>query len=406
MGSYKLSGIKVVEVAEYAVAPAAGAVLADWGADVVKVEHAVRGDAIRGIAIEGVKPGMGGLNFLFESVNRSKRSISLDLSKPEGREVILKLAAEADVFLCNYRESTRRKLGIDVDDIRAVRPDIVYGRVTAYGPRGAEVNRRGYDSLTWWYGTGAAVGGLPLDAPLPSPLPGPAFGDIQTGTHLAGGIAAALFHRERTGEGSVVDTSLLGSGVWAMSPTLLAINISGAEIGPVWDHKKVVNPLFNVYRTSDDRFVALNMLQADQYWSRFCVVIDREDLIDDPRYSTMALREANREECIAILDDVFATRPYDEWAKRLSEQDGIWGPVSRISDMAHDQQVWDNEFLQVVDYGDGRSVMLSPPPAQFDETAPVMRRAPEFGEHTEEILLEVGFDWPAIGELREKGAIG
>jgi crotonobetainyl-CoA:carnitine CoA-transferase CaiB-like acyl-CoA transferase len=406
MASQPLSGIRVLEVAEYAVAPSGGAVLADWGADVIKIEHPVRGDAIRGAHNDGVGPGNEGLNFLWEPFDRGKRSIGVNFTVPEGYEILVELVRQADVFLCSYLEPTRRKNGIDVDDILRVNPSIIYGRVTAYGTRGPQANNRGFDGLTYWNGSGAAMAARTTDSEYPAPLPGPAFGDIQTGMTVAGGVAAALFHRERTGEGGVVDVSLLGVGVWAMSASLVAAELGGWETPVRFDRRNVRNPLYNVYRTGDDCFIALNMGKSDVYWGDVCSVIERMDLFEDPLFANMDARSENRARCIAELDVTFGSRTLEEWKLALSKQEGPWGEVLDVGALKRDPQVWENGYLQVVDYGDGRRLSLCPAPVQFDDALPsALRRAPELAEHTEEVLVELGKDWPAIAELRARGAI-
>jgi crotonobetainyl-CoA:carnitine CoA-transferase CaiB-like acyl-CoA transferase len=406
MGSQKLSGIRVLEVAEYAVAPSGSAVLASWGADVIKIEHPVRGDAIRGIQNDGVGPGKAGLNYLWEPFNYSKRSVGLNFKTAEGYEILEQLIRWADVFICNYREPTRQQNRLDVEHIQKIKPSIIYGRVTAYGTRGALAQSRGYDGLTYWNGSGAGLAARTVDSEYPAPLPGPAFGDIQTGLTLAAGITAALFHRERTGEGGVVDVSLLGTGVWAMSASLVAAELGGWDAPAKFDRTNVRNPLYNVYRTEDGAFIALNMGKADVYWPGVCAAIGRPDLIDDPRFTNMDARSEHRAECVAELDAAFASRSLAEWEKILSEQDGPWGVVLNVGELNRNQQVWDNGYLQLVDYGDGRKLSLCPAPIQFDEMLPApLRRPPELAEHTEEVMLELGLDWPAITQLKDNGTL-
>ena len=229
-----MRGIRVLEVAEHTFVPAASAILADWGADVIKIEHVERGDAMRGLARTGVMPlGDGGVHALLEHSNRGKRSLGLDLSSTEGVEVLHRLAATADVFLTNKLPSIRRRLGLDVDDIRAHNPRVIYVSGTGYGPTGPDADKGGYDILGYWCRSGLAIGATPTD--LEDRLisqPAPAYGDSIGAMTIAGGIAAALLHRERTGESPTVDVSLLGTGMWAAGAAIAL----GAQLGIPWQH--------------------------------------------------------------------------------------------------------------------------------------------------------------------------
>lgn len=401
-----MQGIRVVEVAEYGMVPSAVAVLADWGADVVKIEHATRADPIRGVMAWGVPPNTGGFTYLWEPFNRGKRSVALDLTVPEAYDVLIQLVKEADIFVTNFLPSTRKKLRIDVEDLRSVNPNLIYGRGSAHGPKGEEADRGGFDGLTYWLRSGAGWAAMPANSDQLITLPAPAFGDIQTGMGLAGGLSAALFHRERTGEATVVDISLLSSGVWAMQTSLVGANISNQREMQHTDRTSAWNPLSNQYRTKDGRFIALGMLQPDRFWEKFCRISGRDDLAEDPRYLNINIRAENNKSCIADLDALFATKTLDEWVEILSRQDGPWSVVQVVTDLNNDKQVWENGFLQVVDYGDGRKLTLASPPVQFNETPPDLRPAPEHGAHTEEVLLEMGLGWDDISRLRQRGALG
>jgi crotonobetainyl-CoA:carnitine CoA-transferase CaiB-like acyl-CoA transferase len=403
-----LEGIRVLEVAEYGMVPSAGAVLGEWGADVVKIEHAHRGDPVRGLSTAGVAPGTNGFTPMWEPFNRSKRSVGVDIAVSEGRDIILKLAETADVFLTSFLPSARRKLGIEVEDLRAVNPNIIYARGSAHGQLGPEAEAGGFDGLTYWLRCGIAMGTIPTGCTELTMQPGPGFGDVQTGMTLAGGVAGALFHRERTGEALEVDTSLLAQGCWAMMGSVVAVNLAGLEEMPR-DHRNrlaAVNPLMNTYRTSDNRWFILGMLQPDRYWAEFCQAIGHEELIEDPMFADIGSRTQNREKCIALLDAIFGAAPLSHWEERLSQQGGPWSAAQRVGELGRDEQAWANGYFQSVDYGDGRSITLGTAPVQFNKEAAALRRAPEFAEHTEEVLLEVGHTWEDIDRLRESKAIG
>jgi crotonobetainyl-CoA:carnitine CoA-transferase CaiB-like acyl-CoA transferase len=401
-GGKPLAGIRVLEVAMYGFVPSAGAVLADWGADVIKVEHAVTGDPQRGLRqIGAYKIGEGDRNPNIEHANRGKRSIGLQLGTPGGREVLYELARRADVFLTSFLPGHRRKFGIEVADIRAVSPQIIYARGSALGPRGAESDRGGYDMTAFWSrGTSAASLTPPNVEGLISPPP--AYGDTISGTNLAGGIAAALLKRERTGEPSVVDVSLLGSGLWTMGHALsLSLHLKKPWTAPPQGSRGALsNPLSGLYRTADDRYISFVMLQPGKFWADVCQHIGRPELADDPRFATAELIAANAADGSAILAEAIATRTLPEWAERFATLAGPWAPVQDTLQAQGDAQVRANEYILPAD---GMELVSSP--VQFDVTAPELRPAPEFAAQTEEILLELGLDWDRIIALKSAGAV-
>jgi crotonobetainyl-CoA:carnitine CoA-transferase CaiB-like acyl-CoA transferase len=401
-----LEGVRVLEVSEYVMVPAAAAVLADWGADVIKVEHAERGDVVRSTTSWGVRPGINGFTYVWEGFNRGKRSVGLDLSKPEGRELLVELVKRADVFLTNFLPGTCRKLKIEAEDIRAINPKIIYGRGSAHGPKGPEAERGGFDGSTYWQRSGASLSAMAEGATDLVTLPAPAFGDSQTGMAFAGGIVGALFHRERTGESVVVDCSLLASGMWAMQAALIGANLMGVEMLKNSNRATASSPLTNNYRTSDGQFISLAMLQGDRYWPNFCKLIGREDLAADPRFATVDARAENNIACIQELDAIFAQHPLAWWEELLSRQDGQWTAVRPVTALNDDPQARVNGFIQTVDYGGGRSLNLVASPVQFDEQPPELKPAPELGMHTEQVLNEeLGIDWDRILELKDRRVI-
>jgi len=396
-----MEGIRVLEVAMYGFVPSAGAVLADWGADVIKVEHAVTGDPQRGLRQIGAYQVSGEPNPNFEHANRGKRSIGLDVSVPEGRDLLYELAGRADVFLTNFLPGARQRFAIDVDDIRKVNPAIIYARGSALGPRGVEANRGGYDMTAFWSrGTSAASLTPPnLDGLISPP---PAYGDTISGTNLAGGIAAALFKRERTGEPSVVDVSLFGSGLWTMGHALtLSLYLNETWVAPPMGSRGAMsNPLSGLYKTADGRYLSLVMLQPAKYWADVCQHIGRPELADDPRFATHELIAANADEASQILADVIGARPLAEWAERLATLAGPWAPVQDTLQAGKDAQARANEYFRQT----GEMEVVSSP-VQFDVTAPDLGPAPGFAAQTEEILQELGLDWDRIIALKAAGAV-
>ena len=397
-----LDGIRVLEVAMYGFVPSAGAVLAEWGADVIKVEHAVTGDPQRGLRQTGPLRVEGDPNPNIEHANRGKRSIGLDVSKPQGREVLLELAKRADVFLTSFLPGHRAKFGIDVDDIRAVNPNVVYARGSALGPRGLEAEKGGYDMTAFWCRAGTAATITPPGIEGMIGPPGPAYGDTISGTNLAGGIAAALLKRERTGEASVVDVSLLGSGLWAMGHTVaLTSHLNQLMVQPPPGvHGSPINPLVGVYRTKDDRFISLVMMQPTKFWADVCRHVDREDLVDDPRFATAESIAEHTGEAVEILREVIATRTLPEWSERFATLAGPWAPVQDTLQAAQDTQIRSNEYI--VTAGE---LELVANPVQFDVAAPHTGPAPGFAEQTDDILLELDLDWDRIIELKTAGVV-
>lgn len=397
-----LEGIRVLEVAMYGFVPSAGGVLAEWGADVVKVEHAVTGDPQRGLRQTGSLRVEGDPNPNIEHANRRKRSLGLDMSVPEGKEVLYELARRSDVFLTSFLPGHRRKFGIDVDDIRAVNPTIIYARGSALGPRGAEAEKGGYDMTAFWCRAGTAATITPSGMEGMIGPPGPAYGDTISGTNLAGGIAAALLKRERTGEPSIVDVSLLGSGLWSMGHTVALTKHLGQRLEalPPGVHGAPNNPLVGLYTTSDGRYISLVMMQPTKFWADVCRHIDRPDLAGDPRYATDEQIAANTAEAVEILTKAIATRTLAEWTERFATLAGQWAPVQDTLQAADDPQVRANEY--VVQAGE---LELVANPVQFDVAAPESGPAPGFAEQTDEILMELGFDWDRIIELKTAGAV-
>jgi crotonobetainyl-CoA:carnitine CoA-transferase CaiB-like acyl-CoA transferase len=400
-----LRGVRVLEVAAWTFVPAAGAVLADWGADVIKVEHPVMGDPQRGLVSMGLIPGGdGAVNYIIEQPNRGKRSIGLDISTDGGREVLYQLAEKSDVFLTSFLPQVRQKLKIDVEHIREVNPSIVYARGSGQGPIGPDREKGGYDGCSYWGRGGVANALTPGDSAYP--IGGrPAFGDLAGGMAIAGGIAAGLLQRANTGTAPVIDVSLLGLAMWQLSPDIVASGLYGGDPMPKFDRSTSPNPLVGNYRTKDDRFITLMMLQADRFWPDFCEHIGRPDLIEDPRFADGAGRYANAKECVAIIDEVFASRTFEEWKAALATLAGVWSPGQMPSELADDPMVQANGYLSTVERADGNNYDLVTNPVQMDEKAEKLTPAPEHGQHTEEILLELGLDWDAIIAYKDAGAV-
>ena len=399
-----MKGIRVLEVAEHTFVPAASAVLADWGADVIKVEHAERGDAMRGLGQTGVLDLSKGVHVLLEHSNRGKRSIGLDLTKPGGLEVLYAIAETADVFLTNKLPKHLDKLRIDEETIRSHNPKIIYVRGTAFGPNGPDKDRGGYDMTGYWCRAGSADAATGEGADL-AMQPGPAYGDSIGGMTIAGGIAAALFRRERTGVAGSVDVSLLATGAWAMSAAIALSLQHGVPFQPARMARTGMNPLSAAYRTRDERYLSLVMLQAFHYWPDFCDHIERPDLLEDPRFDSHAQLNANGAEAKAIIQDVIGQQPLAYWVERFKTLKGQWTVVQNTLEVAADPQVRANGYMVEAETAEGVPFELVAAPVQFDGEPGRTRRAPGFNEHADEILEEIGIDAEAALALRVAGAL-
>jgi crotonobetainyl-CoA:carnitine CoA-transferase CaiB-like acyl-CoA transferase len=397
-----LDGVRVIEVSMWAFVPSAGAVLADWGADVVKVE-APTGDPIRGLTVGGVG-ARGGVAWTFELFNRGKRAIALDLNQPDAQEIVHQLARDADVFLVSLLPAAREKLRVDEAAIREVNPSIIYAAGSGAGPAGPEAGKGGYDSISFW-SRGSVAASVTPDGLPPVAMPSGAFGDSLSGMALAGGIAAALVHKARTGEGSTVDGSLLGTAMWAMQMSIVGAAVAGIDEMPKGSRESVPNPLVNNYQTSDGRWIALCMLQPDAYWDPFCRHIGRADLAEDARFATGPERAAHGGEAVAELDKTFAAKSLEDWKPILAGQRGQWDVVNKVSDVIVDQQALANGFVQRVDHGEAGVLPIIASPVLVDREAPALGPAPALGADTDDLLLAMGWDWDRILEAKATGSV-
>ena len=395
-------GVRVVELAQWVFVPVAGALLADWGADVIRIERP-EGDPYRGLMTQGIGTDSGGVNLSVALANRGKRSVALDLRRDEGRAVLEQLLATADVFLTNFRPGALGRLGLDAETLTARYPKLVYARGHGYGVRGPDADRPGYDASAFWARGGLAHVLTPADREQPIGQRG-AMGDRNGAMALAFGIAASLFKRNRTERGTVVDVSLLGTAMWTLSSDVLAA-LQGQRPRAMSGGGAYVNPLVGSYRTQDGRHISLVFLEADRYWADFCRVLEREDLVDDPRFVDLSARREHAAECVAELSAEFAKRTFADWKVRLAGIDAPWAPVQAVEELLDDPQVIANDYLGDVAVDGSESYRLPTVPVQFDERPPALRRAPEHGEHTEMVLQELGYSWEQIGALAEAGVI-
>ncbi len=395
-------GVRVVELAQWVFVPVAGALLADWGADVVHVEPK-EGDPYRGLITQGIGAEGGRINLSLALANRGKRSIALDIRSDEGLRLLHKLLETADVFLTSLRPGALARLGLDSDELRKRYPGLIYARGHGYGARGPDADMAGYDATAFWARGGMAHILTPPERDYPISQRG-AMGDRNGAMALAFGVTAALLKRSRTGVGCVVDVSLLSTAMWTLSSDLLAA-LGGTEPQPASGRGPQVNPLVGVYRTKDGRHIQLVFLQPDRYWPDFCRTVGRSDLLEDARFADMAVRRENAAVLVTELDREFAKHTFAEWKDILSGLDAPWAPMQTISELLDDVQVQANGYIGDVVIDGETAYRLPAVPVQFDGCPPPLRRAPEHGEDTETLLLELGYQWEEISSFRESGVI-
>lgn len=396
-----LDGIRVVELGVWVAGPSAAMILADWGADVIKVE-ALTGDPYRGFfrAVAGVDAPV---NPMFELDNRGKRSLQVNVGTPEGGEIVAGLTADADVFVTNLRPVALKRFGLDYPDLSVRNPRLIYARITGYGEEGPDQERPTYDLGAFWSRAGIAAALTPPDSEPPYMRGG--FGDHTTGLALTAGILGALYARERTSRGQLVTTSLFRTGTYIIGFDINAtLRFGTAFQQPT--RATMPNPLTSCYLSSDGRWIWLLGLQADRHWPDLVRAVERPQWLENPRFKDIRARAAHVGELVAELDEIFATRTFDDWAERLDRAGMWWAPVNSPEQVVADRQLEGAGAVVEVPTGDGQTVRMVSSPVDFSETTWSPRGAvPEAGQHTEEILLDRGYTWDDIANLKERGVI-
>jgi len=404
-----MQGVKVLEVAQYTFVPVASAILAEWGADVIKVENPGVGDTQRGFINLSGRALDANRHILMEHANRGKRSIGIDLRSEEGQQILYKLAADCDIFLTNYLPAARRNFKIDFEDLRAHNSNIIYVRGSSFGDKGEQREMGGFDSTAFWARGGSAATVTPPDLAGPLGQPGGAYGDSIGGMNIAGGMAAALFHRERTGEGVEVDVSLLGSGAWA---TALTVSLS-MEFGEMVHRAQMPgeplpgNPLIGSWRTADGQFLTINILTPDRHLHSLYEELGLQDMREDARFNNSAGVFKNHTQVYNRVAAAIAGQDLAYWSAKLKHVGWQWAVYNDGFSIANDEQVLANDVICEVDAIDGgKPIRLVASPVQFNREAAEVSRAPQAFEHTELIMMELGYEWDAIEAFEESGVIG
>ncbi|MEO0817286.1 MAG: CaiB/BaiF CoA-transferase family protein [Pseudomonadota bacterium] len=383
-----LEGIKVVEYATYMAAPGCGGILSDWGAEVIKVEPP-GGDPIRKF-FKTIGTDIAD-NPVFDFDNRGKKSIVVDTSKPEGQAILRKLAEDADVFLTNVRPGGLQRSGLDYDSLKDVNPKLVYCSLTGYGLSGPDADRPGFDVASFWSRTGVASITIPKgQAPFPLRT---AFGDHTTSMAAAAGICAALVEAGRTGKGRLVEASLMRAGLYALGSDM-AIQLFFGRIGSTKSREEQIQPLMNFFKTKDDAWLCIVSRQGDVDWAPICRAVDREDLIEDARFTTAKARRANSAELVTLLDAGFAKYTKDEMARRLDDNVLAWAPVQTLAEVAADPQAEAaGAFVDTPSAkGDGSTFKAPASPIRFPGADDGPKGpSPTIGQHSREVLEQIGY---------------
>jgi len=407
-----LAGIKVIDVSQVAAVPMAARYLGDFGADVIHIEHPVMGDSMR-VTQEGMSKVTGiqsDINYMWENYNRNKRSMTLDLSQEIGQKILYGLVKEADVYLTNMRPFELERFHLEYDDLSQLNPGLIYGALTGYGTKGAGKNTPAYDHTSYWARSGIAHRQKAITLPNTeenSP-PGfmPSFGDHMAGMNLACGIMTALFMRERTGIGQKVDVSLLHTGIYQISVDIAGALVTNEDCYQISHGETVFNPLVTYYRSKDNRWMLLSGIRSERYWPRICKAINRQDLADDPRYDTKDMILQNAVAVRNMLAEIFRSRTLEEWKPRLDDAEFPWAPVQNLPEVIHDPQARANDFFISYDHPTcGLMEGVANPVKLSNSPEAVRMPAPEFSQHTEEILLENGYTWEEIAQFKANNII-
>lgn len=396
------SGLKVVDLASFIAGPAATTVLSDFGADVIKVEPPETGDPYRYFYRLAPNPPLAE-NYAWQLTNRNKRSLAVNLKNPQAAQVLARLVKWADVFVTNFPPRVRKGLGLDYENLAPLNPRLIYADLTGYGESGPEADKPGFDITAYWARSGLMT--FTRDASSPPAIPIPGIGDHAAAISLFAGIVTGLFRRERTGKGCHVSTSLIAEGAWATAAWLQAA-LSGAKFSGLIDRKKPPNALGASYETSDQRWLLLSFVEEDKNWPAFVQAIGRPDLAKDARFVDMKSRHANSAALVVELDRIFGSRSLAEWKVALDAARLPYGVVQIPEEIVKDPQLFANDIVVRVDDGSATPRFTVNSPMSIAEARKVPpRRAPDLGQHNDQVLQQLGFDAGQIEGLRTAGAI-
>jgi len=395
-----LDGITVLDVGSFIAAPSACTVMSDFGATVIKIEP-LGGDPHRRLRFLPGFP-VSEHDYFWMLEGRNKKSLAVDLKQPDGRAILLTLAARADVFVTNLPPPVLSRLRITWGDMAPVNSRLIYAQLTGYGEVGEEASKPGYDINAWWARSGLMD--LVRSAGSPPARSMPGMGDHPTGMAIFGAIMLALYQRQRTGRGGKVSTSLMANGAWANSSVLQAV-LCGATIPEREPREQTRNALINLYQCRDGRWFILTVLREDKDWERFCRAVTRPDLLTDPRFAKTEDRHANSVALLRLLDEIFAARDWAEWRRAFDTQAISVASINRVDDLYDDPQMTVTETFMPIEGTPGLRTIMSPIHLGGQKKVPP-GRAPEIGEHTEEILRAAGYDAASIANLRHRGVIG
>jgi crotonobetainyl-CoA:carnitine CoA-transferase CaiB-like acyl-CoA transferase len=398
-GQRLFTGLTVLDCASFIAAPAAATVLADFGADVIKIEPP-SGDPFRHLPqLPGNPKSKHNWAWMLES--RNKRGLALDLLDQDGRAVLRRMVGRTDVFITNFPPAVRRRLGITYEELRPLNKRLIYASFTGYGEQGGETNKPGFDTNAWWARSGMMDLVRPDSASPPArSLPG--MGDHPSALTLFAAIVAALYRRERTGAGAHVRTSLMANGVWS-NALMVQARLCGAAIPKRPPRENTFNALTNHYRCRDGRWLILSLLKEDREWPILLECLGRQDLATHPRFATRVQRHAHAPELTAIFDEAFAGRDLEEWRRILDARSLIFGVVAEVEDVPNDEQMLVNGVL--IPFEDNSMMTVNSPIFIDGEEKCAPRRPPDIGQHTDGILRQFGFDDAEIAALRDCGVV-